>query len=89
MARFRDTGVIFYESDREDGPFVIRIGGTNEFVSEIDPDWDRAFPPGKVEVVKGWNNSRALRFDTMVAAIDAAVQVWDIEGCHTSIEVTS
>ena len=86
---YEDTGVTFYEEDRTKGPFTIRIGGTSEFVSDIDPDWKRAWPPGKVEVVKGWNNPEALKFDTMDAAIEAAVQVWNIEGCHTSIEVTS
>ena len=88
MSRFQDTGVTFYEDDREKGPFIIRIGGTGEFVSDIDPDWKRAWPPGKVEVVEGWENPEALKFDTMDAAIKAAVQVWDIEGFHTSIEAT-
>ena len=88
MSRFQDTGVTFYEDDREKGPFIIRIGGTNEFVSDIDPNWKRAWPPGKVEMVGGWDNPRALKFGTMDAAIEAAVQVWDIEGFHTSIETT-
>ena len=52
MSRFEDTGVTFYEDDREKGPFTIRIGVTSEFVSDIDPDWKRAWPPGKVEVVE-------------------------------------
>jgi hypothetical protein len=86
MSIFRDTGVTFYDDDREKGPFTIRIGGTNEFVSDIDPNWDRAWPPGKVEMVEGWDNPKTLRFDTMDAAIKAATQVWDIEGIHTSVE---
>jgi hypothetical protein len=86
---YKDTGVTFFEEDCENGPFAIRIGGTSEFVSNIDPDWKRAWPPGKVEVVKGWNNPKTLKFDTELAAIEAAVQVWDIEGYHTSIEATS
>lgn len=88
MSRFEDTGVTFYEDDRARGPFTIRIGGTNEFVSGIDPEWKRAWPPGKVDVVKGWDNPETLQFDTMDAAIKAAVLVWNIEGFHTSIEVT-
>ena len=88
MSRFEETGVTFYENDREKGPFTIRIGGTSEFVSDIDPDWKRAWPPGKVEVVEGWDNCKTLKFDTMDAAIKAAVQVWDIEGFHTSVEPT-
>ena len=80
-------GVTFYEDDREKGPFTIRIGGTNEFVSDIDPDWKRSWPPGKVDVVEGWDNQKALKFDTMDKALEAADQVWDIEGFHTSIEL--
>lgn len=79
-------GVTYYEDDRGNGPFMIRIGGTSEFVSEIDPHWKRAWPPGKVEVVKGWDNLLALTFDTMDEALEAADKVWDIEGYHTSIE---
>jgi hypothetical protein len=86
MSNFKGTGVTYYEVDREKGPFTIRIGGTNEFVSDIDPHWKRAWPPGKVEVVKGWCNQKSLRFETLDEAIKAAVQVWDIEGYHTSIE---
>lgn len=66
--------------------FKIRLGGSNEFVSEIDPDWDRAIPRGKVEFVKGWNNTSALVFKTHDEAKAATTQVWDIEGFHTSIE---
>lgn len=86
MSRFRDTGVTFYEDDRGGGPFKIRIGGTSEFVSNVDPNWERAWPPGKVDVVIGWENPLALTYETMDSAIKAAVQVWDIEGFHTSIE---
>ena len=82
-------GVTFFEDDRQRGPFLIRIGGTSEFVSDIDPDWKRCWPPGKVEVVEGWENPRALKFDTMDAALEAADHVWDIEGFHTSIEPTN
>jgi hypothetical protein len=80
-------GVTFFEDDREKGPFTIRIGGTNEFVSDIDPDWERSWPPGKVDVVEGWGNRKALKFETMDKALEAADQVWDIEGFHTSIEL--
>ncbi len=86
MASFKDTGVTYYEEDRHHGPFVIRIGGTSDFVSHIDPLWKRAWPPGKVEVVSGWENPAVLKLDTMEAALHAAVQVWDIEGYHTTVE---
>ena len=59
------TGVTFYEDDRGYGPFMIRIGGTSDFVSEIDPHYERCSPPGKVETTPGWRNPSALRFNTM------------------------
>jgi hypothetical protein len=82
----RFEGVTWRESDRNHGPFMIRIGGTSEFVSEIDPLWKRASPPGKVEVCEGWMNPNAMVFDTMDKALNAASKVWNIEGFHTSIE---
>ena len=54
---------------------------------DIDPEWKRAWPPGKVDVVEGWDNNKALKFATMDEALEAADQVWDIEGFHTSIEL--
>jgi len=80
------TGVTFYEDDRGYGPFMIRIGGTSDFVSEIDPHYERCSPPGKVETTPGWRNPLALSFNTMDEALVAADQVWEIEGIHTSIE---
>lgn len=79
-------GVTFYEDDREKGPFQLRIGGTSEFVSEIDAEYALCWPPGKVEVVAGWGNPEALIFDTMETALEAADFVWNIEGFHTSVE---
>ncbi len=66
--------------------FKIRLGGTSKFVSDIDPTWARASPPGKVEFVKGWNNPSALIFETMEDAQEAKREILDIEGFHTSIE---
>ena len=81
------TGVTFYEDDRDNGPFMIRIGGTNEFVSEIDPHCKRSWPPGNVEICEGWLNPNTMVFDTMDEALEAADKVWGIEGYHTSIEI--
>jgi len=75
------TGVTFYEEDRGNGPFIIRIGGTSDFVSLVDPHW-----AGGVEICEGWGNPKALMFGTMDEALKVADQVWDIEGFHTSIE---
>ena len=86
MSGYRDAGITYYEGDRDKGPFMIRIGGTNEFVSSIDPDYKLAFPPGEVMTVTGWDNDKALSFTTMDQALKAAMDVWGIEGYHTSIE---
>ena len=82
-------GVTFYEEDRENGPFVIRIGGTSEFVSNIDPEDLTSWPAGSVDTVEGWENSEALVYDAMDEALEAADLVWEIEGFHTSIESMS
>ena len=66
--------------------YKIRLGGTSEFVSEIDPTWPRACPPGKVEFVVGWDNPSALVYKTYEEAKAASDEVGNIEGFHTSIE---
>tara|TARA_R100000655_G_scaffold103192_1_gene149477 strand:+ start:1163 stop:1429 length:267 start_codon:yes stop_codon:yes gene_type:complete len=79
-------GVTFYEDDRFHGPFKIRIGGTREFISHIDTKDSSCWPPGSVKTCEGWDNAEALIFDSLDAALEAAGNVWDIEGFHTSIE---
>ena len=81
-------GVTFHEEDRNNGPFIIRIGGTNEFVSSIRSGYySRWGTPGKnVTLVKGWDNPAILIYQTMDLALLSAGQVWSIEGRHTSIE---
>jgi hypothetical protein len=81
-------GVTWHEEDRDGGPFMVRVGGTSEFVSNIDPDDERSSPPGNVEIVEGWDNPLALKYVSMEAAKDAGASVWEIEGFHTSIEPT-
>ena len=66
--------------------YKIRLSGTNEFVSDIDPTWKLACPPGKVEFVKGWDNPSALVYKTYKEAEAASDKVMDIEGFHTTIE---
>jgi hypothetical protein len=84
-------GVTFYEDDRQRGPFMIRIGGTSEFVSSIrDGYYSRWGSPGEgVTLVEGWENPKAMTFKTMDDALEAADKVWGIEGFHTSIEATN
>jgi hypothetical protein len=90
VSMFKDTGVTYYEEDRECGPFIIRVGGTNEFVSSIETGYYSRFgaPKKKVTLVEGWDNPTICSYQTMDEALKAAVQVWNIEGFHTSIELT-
>ena len=73
-------GVTYHIDDKDLGPFMLRVGGTSTFISFID-DYD-----GFVDTVAGWNNKKALMFSTLEAALNAADQVWTIEGFRTSIE---
>ena len=66
--------------------YKVRRGGTNEFVSEINPTWDRASPLGKVEFVEGQDNPLALVYKTFKDANIAVNQVQEIEGFHTVVE---
>ncbi len=66
--------------------YKIRLGGTNEFVSDIDPEYIRCIPKGKVDFVEGWDHKHALTFKTYEEAKTAADKVWDIEGFHTTVE---
>jgi hypothetical protein len=79
-------GVTWHEEDREGGPFMVRVGGTNKFVSTIDPDDDRSWPRGNVKIVEGWDNPLAKKYTSMEAAKDAGAAAGEIEGFHTSIE---
>ena len=82
-------GVTFYEDDRGKGPFMIRLGGTNEFVSDIRTGYYSRFgsPAQSVTLVEGWDNPAIRLYQTMEAALEAVDLVWEIEGIHTSIEV--
>ena len=80
------VGVYWSEEDRGSNTFMLRLGGTNEFVSKISPNDTKCFPPGSIETVKGWCNLNALRFDTLDEALEAGAQAWDAEGCHINIE---
>ena len=66
--------------------FVLRIGGSNDFVSRIDPNDRTCSPPGSIDTVSGWGNPKALQFTSEAKAQVAALQVEEIEGCHTLVE---
>jgi len=79
-------GITYEEGDRDNGPFRIRVGGSNDFVSKINPDDPRCVPPGDVEYVTGLDNDQALEFDELDDALCAAADVFAIDGVHTTIE---
>ena len=60
--------------------YKLRLGGTNEFVSEIEP-FDEL-----VEFVEGWDNPSAIVFPTRTSANRAMDKIWEIDGFNTVIE---
>jgi len=60
--------------------YKIRLGGTSEFLSDIDRKRDEC------KFVEGWTNPSALIFYTYDAAKSASDAVDEIEGFHNSIE---
>ena len=60
--------------------YKVRLCGTNEFVSEIEP-FDEL-----VEFVEGWDNPSAIVFPTRTSANRAMDKIWEIEGFHTTLE---
>ena len=66
--------------------YKIRIGGSNDFISKIDPDDMRSFPPGSADYVPGWNHPDILLFNTYEEAVIAKDLVEYIEGFHCCVE---
>lgn len=66
--------------------YKIRICGTNEFVSKIEPKYAGCYPPGRVELVVGWSNIRVKLYPTLLGAQRAVKLVEKIEGFHCDIE---
>tara|TARA_Y100000034_G_scaffold81930_1_gene98199 strand:- start:193 stop:450 length:258 start_codon:yes stop_codon:yes gene_type:complete len=84
MANGHD-GVTWYEEDRDSGPFHLRQGGSNNWVTSIDPHDRRSVPPGSVEY---GDKVVALEFDTLDNALAAADSAVSIDGVHLSVEPT-
>tara|TARA_B100000131_G_C17803139_1_gene486400 strand:- start:365 stop:637 length:273 start_codon:yes stop_codon:yes gene_type:complete len=86
--KYHKFGITYYEEDRGNGPFMIRVGGTNKFITKIQTGYYSRWgtPSKSVSMESGWDNKNNLRYQTMDEALKAAKQVWDIEGVHTSIE---
>ena len=60
--------------------YKVRLCGTNEFVSEIEPCDEL------VEFVEGWDNPSAIVFPTRTSANRAMDKIWEIDGFNTVIE---
>lgn len=66
--------------------YILRRGGTSEFVSEIIPDAEYCSPPGDVKYVSGWTNPKMLSFASSEQALVEAKIVEYIDGVTISIE---
>lgn len=66
--------------------FKIRISGSNDYISKIDPFDSRSFPPGSADDVPGFDHPDALEFATHDMAQAGADTVEEIEGYHCCVE---
>ena len=66
--------------------FALRIGGSNEFISNIDEYDTTCSPPGSAESVAGWTNPKILLFDKRIEAEHAGEIVERIEGFRVHVE---
>ena len=66
--------------------YKLRIGGTNDYISKIDPCDDTCYPPGSTECVQGISHPEAQVWRTKAGAQFAAYLVNFIEGFEMSIE---
>ena len=60
--------------------YKLRLGGTKEFVSKIEPCDEL------VEFVEGWDNPSAIVFPTRTSANRAMDKIWEIDGFNIVIE---
>jgi len=66
--------------------YALRISGSNDYVSKIDKNDTRCFPPGRVDVVPSFKAWAIKRYPTKVGAERAAKLVGKLEGFHCTIE---
>ena len=86
MSKKNYEGVYWNMTDSDHGPYGLRISGTSEFVSGIDPDDPSSMPPGSITTVEGWDNPLVLNFDTLDEALEAGREAWIADNCHISVE---
>ena len=90
MNRSDYKGVIWHDEDRGSGPFILRQSGTSNFVIEINyhtiyySRWGH--PRQSVVFGEGWDNPKALSYQTMEEAIEAGRRVFEIEGIYVQVE---
>tara|TARA_Y100001970_G_scaffold236138_1_gene295608 strand:- start:783 stop:1064 length:282 start_codon:yes stop_codon:yes gene_type:complete len=90
MNRSDYKGVIWHDEDRGSGPFILRQSGTSNFVIEINyhtiyySRWGN--PRQSVVFGEGWDNPKALSYQTMEEAIEAGRRVFEIEGIYVQVE---
>ena len=70
----------------EKNMYVLRVCGSNDFVSKIDTTYAGCYPPGRVELVVGRFHPRIKRYSTRLGAERAVRLVEKIEGFHCDIE---
>ena len=66
--------------------YKLRVGGTNEYVSKIDPDDTTCFPPGSIATVEGIGHEEALGYTNLARARGDQFMAEYLEGCTISLE---
>ena len=66
--------------------YFLRISGTNEYISSINPDDTMCFPPGSATSVVGMGHADVLWFNTPGEAGEAADMVAYLEGFTCTVE---
>jgi hypothetical protein len=69
--------IIYYEEDRNHGPFIIRVSGAREFVSRVD---NRGIHYSE-------DPNEAIKYDYFDEAIEAAKEVYEQDDMQLSIEI--
>jgi len=78
------TGIM--QTEEPPHVYSLRVSGSNDYVSRIDPDDDRCYPKGSVDCVVGKQNADTLRFADFHDAVKQAEVVERLEGFFVTIE---
>ncbi len=66
--------------------YVLRVCGSNDFVSKINPNDTSCYPPGSVEYVPYFKTWAMKKYPTRVGAERAAKLVGKLDGVHCDVE---